>query len=91
MFKDTLGSSRETIGWSDCGCQAGWRSGVVLDPFIGAGTTGLVAKQMGLNYVGIELNPEYVKMAEQRINVIPSKLETFIPNLTAPTLTDYSM
>ncbi|GAH44525.1 unnamed protein product, partial [marine sediment metagenome] len=30
----------ETIGWSDCGCDAGWDSGVVLDPFCGRGTTG---------------------------------------------------
>ena len=42
-------------------------AGVVLDPFMGAGTTGLVAKQEGRHYLGIELNPEYVTMAEARI------------------------
>jgi len=47
------------------GCPEG---GVVLDPFMGAGSVGLVAKQLGRNYVGIELNPEYVKIAEDRIN-----------------------
>ena len=41
---------------------------VVLDPFSGAGTTGLVAEKLGRNFVGIELNPEYAKMAEKRIN-----------------------
>ena len=41
--------------------------GTVLDPFFGAGTTGLVAKQEGRGYIGIELNPEYVEMAEARI------------------------
>jgi len=41
--------------------------GVVLDPFMGAGTTALVAKELGRNYVGIELNSEYVKLAEERI------------------------
>lgn len=41
--------------------------GVVLDPFFGAGTTGLVAKQFGRNFVGIELNPEYVAMAKKRL------------------------
>ena len=41
--------------------------GVVLDPFMGSGTTGVVAKKLGRNYVGIELNKEYAKMAEERI------------------------
>jgi len=38
-----------------------------LDPFIGSGTTGIVARKLGCNYVGIELNPEYQKLAERRI------------------------
>ena len=47
---------------------AGSREGdTVLDPFSGAGTTGLVADRLGRHYVGIELNPEYVTMAENRI------------------------
>lgn len=41
--------------------------GVVLDPFMGSGTTGVVAKKLGRNYVGIELNKEYAKMAKERI------------------------
>jgi len=52
------------------GCPAG---GIVLDPFFGAGTTGVVAKKLGRNYLGIELNPEYIKIAEKRINSHPSK------------------
>jgi DNA modification methylase len=44
--------------------------GIVLDPFMGAGTTGLVAKKLGRNYLGIELNPEYIKIAAKRINKI---------------------
>lgn len=46
------------------GCPEG---GTVLDPFNGAGTTGVVAIQQGRKYIGIELNPEYVAMAETRI------------------------
>jgi len=53
-----------TIGWTDCGCNAGWESGVVLDPFAGSGTTLYVARKLGRHYIGIELNPEYVKMAK---------------------------
>ncbi|MBF0395762.1 MAG: site-specific DNA-methyltransferase [Desulfobacterales bacterium] len=41
--------------------------GTVLDPFFGAGTTGVVAKMLGRNYIGIELNAEYIKIAEKRI------------------------
>ena len=46
------------------GCPAG---GTVLDPFGGAGTTGLVADKLGRDAVLIELNPEYAAMAERRI------------------------
>jgi len=42
-------------------------NGVVLDPFMGAGTTGLVCKKLNRNYVGIELNPKYIEIAEKRI------------------------
>ena len=41
--------------------------GVVLDPFMGSGTTCMVAKQNGRGYIGIELNPEYVELAKKRI------------------------
>lgn len=43
------------------------KDGVVLDPFLGSGTTGLVAHNMGRHFVGIELNPEYVEIAKRRI------------------------
>jgi len=42
-------------------------NGVVLDPFIGAGTTGLVTKCNNRNFVGIELNKEYIEIANKRI------------------------
>ena len=48
--------------------KAGSRKGdTVLDPFCGAGTTGLVADKLGRDFIGIELNPEYVDMARRRI------------------------
>jgi DNA modification methylase len=46
------------------GCPKG---GVVLDPFFGAGTTGLVALRLGREFIGIELSPEYCEMAKRRI------------------------
>lgn len=45
------------------GCPAG---GIVLDPFMGSGTTGLVSQNLGRKYIGIELNPDYVKMCNKR-------------------------
>lgn len=42
-------------------------SGIVLDPFIGSGTTAVVAKQLGRNFIGIELNPFFVEMGKQRL------------------------
>ncbi len=45
------------------GCPEG---GTVLDPFAGAGTTGLACLKHGRNFLGIELNPEYIQISEQR-------------------------
>ena len=42
-------------------------NGLVLDPFMGSGTTAVTAKRLKRHYIGIELNPEYVAMAEQRL------------------------
>jgi len=53
------------ISWSNEG-------DTVLDPFMGSGTTGKMAKQLGRKFVGIELDPEYCKIAEARINQIQS-------------------
>lgn len=57
----------------DCvkaGCPV---DGVILDPFMGAGTTGYVAKSIKRNFVGFELNPEYVNIANERIAKVNSE------------------
>lgn len=54
-------------GYTDCGCNAGWDSGVVLDPFMGSGTVGLVALKQNKKFVGIELKPAYIEMAMKRL------------------------
>ena len=55
------------------GCPVG---GTVFDPFTGSGTTAVVALTHGRNYIGTELNPEYVKLAEARIaDEVPNTLE----------------
>ena len=48
--------------------RAGSREGdTVLDPFLGSGTTAYVARELGRRYIGIELNPKYVALAEKRM------------------------
>lgn len=55
---------------------AGSRPGdIVLDPFAGSGTTGAVAIQEGRDFIGIEINPTYSKMSEQRIREAAQKKE----------------
>lgn len=51
----------------DCikaGCP---ENGIVLDPFMGSGTTAIVARKLYRNYIGFELNPKYIEIAERRL------------------------
>ena len=48
----------------EAGCKP---RGIVMDMFLGSGTTAIVAKSLGRNYVGIEINPEYVKNSNRKI------------------------
>lgn len=43
-------------------------NGTVLDPFMGSGTTGVACKNLGFDFVGCEMNPEYAAIAEKRIS-----------------------
>ncbi|MEM2351247.1 MAG: site-specific DNA-methyltransferase [Thermoproteota archaeon] len=51
---------------------------VVLDPFVGSGTTCVAAKKLGRHYIGIDINPEYCKYAEERLRKVTPILEYFI-------------
>jgi DNA modification methylase len=63
------GVAVETLGWQQsCKCEPHEPVPcVVLDPFAGSGTTLAVAKVLGRDSVGIELNPDYIALAEERI------------------------
>lgn len=50
----------EPLGYTDCGCNAGFNKGIVLDPFMGSGTAGVVAKRLGRKFIGIELSRQYI-------------------------------
>lgn len=60
-------NTSKKIGYSDCGCNVGWKPGIVLDPFMGSGTTAVVAQRLGRQFIGIDLNEEYIKIAKKRI------------------------
>lgn len=51
---------------------------VVFDPFVGTGTTCVVAKKLGRKWVGIDIDPTYVEMAKKRISGIPERLTKYI-------------
>ena len=48
-----------------CACP---KDGIVLDPFLGSGTVGVAAEQLGLKWCGIELNEEYITLARKRLD-----------------------
>jgi len=58
---------KQIVGWTNCRCNAGWNFGIVLDPFMGSGTVAVVAKKLQRHYIGFEINPEYVEMANKRL------------------------
>lgn len=68
----TSSSSKEKC--PHCGSDEGFEGGTVLDIFMGSGTTAIVALQLDRKYLGIELNPEYIKIAQDRIKPYKNKL-----------------
>ena len=64
----SMAANYQATGWQPtCDHDAESVPATVLDPFCGSGTTGVVALRHGRSFIGIELNPEYVEMARQRI------------------------
>jgi len=59
----------------ELGCPS---DGVVLDPFVGSGTTCLAAQKLGRRWIGIEINSEYVEIARRRIASLPKTLTSFV-------------
>lgn len=84
-------SRTRTLGWRptcNCNCDETVPA-TVLDPFLGSGSTAIAACQLGRNCIGLELNPEYVEMARQRIGkaLRPTTARVDIPDEDAPLFT----
>jgi DNA modification methylase len=50
-----------------CGCGRGFKRGIVLDPFMGSGTTAVVAKRLGYRWVGVEICRKFIAIAQKRL------------------------
>jgi len=57
---------------------------VVLDPFCGSGTTLIACNKLNRNFIGIEINPEYYKIAEERLKKVPERLDNFMTKQLIP-------
>jgi DNA modification methylase len=76
-FPRICGTHKERVGWHSCQMPEAILSRIirvssnpgdmVLDPFLGSGTTGAVAKKLGRNFVGVELSENYAEKARERI------------------------
>lgn len=65
-------------GYKACGCDSGFEPGIVLDIFMGTGTTAVVAQNMGLNWIGTELNRDFCDLIKRRLEVDANYFKTKI-------------
>jgi DNA modification methylase len=68
--KEYRATERERVISEGCECGAGFRRGIVLDPFAGSGTTCMVAKRLGRDFIGIDISERYCEMARKRLEVV---------------------
>lgn len=59
-------------------------TGLIIDPFMGSGTTGVACVQLGRSFIGIELEPRYFDIACQRIEAAYAQLDLFVPQALPP-------
>jgi DNA modification methylase len=68
----------QTVGWTDCGCGAGFEPGTVLDCFIGTGTTAVAARMLGRKCIGIDASEDYLRQAVTRLQVGDSGIRKIV-------------
>jgi hypothetical protein len=65
-------SRRSTLGWTNCECDSDgmhWRTGIVLDPFAGSGTTLDAAQAVGRHAIGFDLDDRNADLARERVGM----------------------
>jgi DNA modification methylase len=78
-FREFTFARRRTIGWTDCGCGVDMMPGVVLDPFMGTGTTLQVSARMGRDAIGVDLvvaNGLETPSQQQSVNIARTEAGT---------------
>lgn len=70
MFRFLQGHVLDQLA-ATCSCNAETVPCVVLDPFLGSGTSAKVALELGRQAIGIDLSPEYAELISQRTNITP--------------------
>jgi len=71
----------KTLGWKPtCKCGAGTARGITLDCFMGSGTTALVVRRLNRDYIGCDLNPDYVELSRQQLANVDPFQPTVLPN-----------
>lgn len=60
-FREFTFAKKKSCGWTKCNCKAGFQPGIVLDPFMGTGTTLDVASRMGRSSIGVDLDTSQIK------------------------------
>lgn len=90
--KDVAVIATRTVGWEESCCDLFGGHPVpctVLDPFAGAGTSGLVANELGRDFIGVELSPEYAELIRERLNDVSVHGQSAAaPSLPDPSSTD---
>lgn len=54
------------------------KGSIILDPFMGSGTTAVACKQLGRSFIGFEISKEYCELAQKRVNKVNERLESFL-------------
>lgn len=83
--REFISPPKEFVGWdTECNCNAdGHVPGIVLDPFMGSGTTACAAKDLCRRFLGFELNEDYVVEAQKRVGITVSDPDRLLgPNET---------
>jgi len=80
--------TRQTLGFRPtCSCDAGESKAVILDPFCGRGTVLKEARANGRDWIGIDVDPQSIKLAEEWLGLGPVEYETPEESWIQPRLT----